>query len=414
MPRLRVTQPSNALLPLAGKRVVLGVTGGIAAYKAIEVCRRLIDLGAHVVPVLTDAALNMVGETTFRALASEPPKTSLWTDDVTIPHTNLGQTADAVVVCPATARIISDLRTGRSADLLSATLIATEAPVIVCPAMHTEMWEHPAVVENLGVLVARGVIVVPPEEGRLAGGDSGKGRLAAPEAVVNAVVASIGPQAKLLAGKKVLVSAGGTREPIDPVRFIGNRSSGKQGHALAEAASLAGADVTLVTTAALPSSSAIRRVEVETAAQMHHAVMSASSDAHVIIMAAAVADFAPQSVSLQKIKKDAGVPSIALQPTEDILKELGTQKAAGQISSLLVGFAAETQDLASNAQSKLRKKKVDLIVANDVAADHVGFAHSTNAVTIYGNDGFELVLSLRSKEQIASGICEVIADRLKK
>ncbi len=406
--------PSNAPLPLAGKRVVLGVTGGIAAYKAIEVCRRLIDLGAHVVPVLTDAALNMVGETTFRALASEPPKTSLWNDTVTIPHTHLGQTADAVVVCPATARIISDLRTGRSADLLSATLIATEAPVIVCPAMHTEMWEHPAVVENLDVLVARGVIVVPPEEGRLAGGDSGKGRLAAPEAVVNAVVTAIGPQAKLLAGKKVLVSAGGTREPIDPVRFIGNRSSGKQGHALAEAASRAGADVTLVTTADLPSSSAIRRVEVETAAQMYQAVMSSSSDAHVIIMAAAVAGFAPQSASLQKIKKDAGVPSIALQPTEDILKELGTQKAAGQISSLLVGFAAETQDLASNAQSKLQKKNVDFIVANDVAADQVGFAHSTNAVTIYGNDGFEAVLSLRSKEQIASGICDVIADRLKK
>ncbi len=408
-----MTQPSNAPLPLAGKRVVLGVTGGIAAYKAIEVCRRLIDLGAYVVPVLTHAALNMVGETTFRALASEPPKTSLWADNVTIPHTHLGQTADAIVVCPATARIISDLRTGRSADLLSATLIATEAPVIVCPAMHTEMWEHPAVVENLEVLAARGVIVVPPEEGRLAGGDIGKGRLAAPQAVVHAVLSAIGPQAKLLAGKKVLITAGGTREPIDPVRFIGNRSSGRQGHALAEAAHLAGADVTLVTTATLPSSNGIRRVEVETAAQMHQAVMSASADAQVIIMAAAVADFAPQSAATQKIKKDAGVPSVALEPTVDILKELGTQKAAGQLTSLLVGFAAETQDLAHNARSKLQKKNADLIVANDVAADQVGFAHSTNAVTIYGNDGFEVALSLRSKEQIASGVCQVIADRLK-
>ncbi|NNF52834.1 MAG: bifunctional phosphopantothenoylcysteine decarboxylase/phosphopantothenate--cysteine ligase CoaBC [Acidimicrobiales bacterium] len=410
---MRVTQPSNAPLPLAGKRVVLGVTGGIAAYKAIEVCRRLIDLGAYVVPVLTDAALNMVGETTFRALASEPPKTSLWTDEVTIPHTQLGQTADVVVVCPATARIISDLRTGRSADLLSATLIATEAPVIVCPAMHTEMWEHPAVMENLDVLAERGVIVVPPEDGRLAGGDIGKGRLAAPETVVEAVLTTIGPNAHQLAGKRVLVSAGGTREPIDPVRFIGNRSSGKQGHAIAEAAKLAGAEVTLVTTAAIPSSSGIRRIDVETAAQMHQAVMSGSAAAHVIVMAAAVADFAPQSASDQKIKKVAGIPSLTLHPTVDILEELGTLKAAGQLTSLLVGFAAETQNVSQNAQSKLHRKNLDLIVANDVAADQVGFAHSTNAVTIYGNDGFEVSLSLRSKEQIASGICEVIADRLK-
>lgn len=367
---------------LEGKRIVLGVTGGIAAYKSIEVCRRLVDAGAHVIPILTDAALNMVGATTFTALASERPKTSLWHDSEPIPHTKLGQTCDAIVVCPATARIISDLRTGRSADLLSATLIATEAPVIICPAMHTEMWEHPAVEENLSVLADRGVIIVPPEEGRLAGGDIGKGRLAAPETVVEAVEAAL--SANDLKGESIVISAGGTREAIDPVRFIGNRSTGKQGYALARAAKRRGADVTLVSTVALPAPSGVLVVPVTTAAEMHDAVASAASNASIVIMAAAVADFRPVEVADGKIKKADGVPEIRLERTIDILAALGAAKPEGQI---LVGFAAETSDVVVHATSKLERKNADLIVANDVGAPGAGFAHDTNTVSIVSRSG---------------------------
>ncbi|MFW2380253.1 MAG: bifunctional phosphopantothenoylcysteine decarboxylase/phosphopantothenate--cysteine ligase CoaBC [Acidimicrobiales bacterium] len=400
-------------MPLSGKRVVLGVTGGIAAYKSIEVCRRLVEAGAHVIPVLTDAALNMVGETTFRALASEPPKTSLWTDPKTIPHTYLGQTADLIVVCPATARIISDMRTGRSGDLLSATLVASEAPVIVCPAMHTEMWEHAAIQDNIRVLVERGVVIVPPEEGRLAGGDIGKGRLADPEEIVRVAIRVGGTDsAQPLDGRKIVVTAGGTREAIDPVRFIGNRSTGKQGHAIAEAALRAGAAVTLITTSQLPSSGAITRIDVETAAELHAAVNASVGGADAIVMAAAVADFTPSAVADQKIKKGAGVPEIVLVPTVDILAELGHRKAEGELDLLLVGFAAETQDMAANARSKLERKGADLIVANDVSAEHSGFAHNTNAVTIYSSDGGERSLSLRSKAEIGTELCALISDHL--
>jgi phosphopantothenoylcysteine decarboxylase/phosphopantothenate--cysteine ligase len=400
-------------VPLSGKRVVLGVTGGIAAYKSIEVCRRLVDAGAHVIPVLTEAATNMVGQTTFRALASEPPKTSLWTDGEAIPHTFLGQSADLMIVCPATARILSDMRTGRSGDLLSATLVATEAPVIVCPAMHTEMWQHPAIQDNLRVLAERGVVIVPPEEGRLAGGDIGKGRLAAPEEIVRVAIQTLGTQGSaILEGRSIVVTAGGTREPIDPVRFIGNRSTGKQGHAIAEAAMLAGADVTLITTSALPSSAGIRRVDVVTAAELHDAVNASLAEADAVVMAAAVADFTPAAPADHKIKKSEGVPEILLVPTVDILADLGRRKASGELDTLLVGFAAETQNLAINARSKLERKGADLIVANDVASANVGFAHNTNAVSIYSSDGAEVSLSLRSKAEIGTEICAIISARL--
>ena len=367
---------------LEGKRIVLGVTGGIAAYKSIEVCRRLVDAGAHVIPILTDAALHMVGETTFTALASERPKTSLWQDSDPIPHTTMGQTCDAIVVCPATARIISDYRTGRSADLLSATLIATEAPVIICPAMHTEMWEHPAVEENLAVLGDRGVHIVPPEEGRLAGGDIGKGRLASPETVVDAVEQALAVGD--LEGESVVISAGGTREAIDPVRFIGNRSTGKQGYALARAAWRRGADVTIVSTVELPTPSGVSVVPVTTAAQMRDAMTSAAPSASIVIMAAAVADFRPAAVADDKIKKADGVPEIQLERTDDILAGLGASKVDGQV---VVGFAAETSDVVANATSKLERKQVDLIVANDVSAPDAGFAHETNTVTIVSRSG---------------------------
>ncbi len=392
---------------LQGRRVVLGISGGIAAYKAIEVCRRLVDAGVHVIPVLTEQAHHMVGPTTFTALASEPVKTSLWHDRDPIPHTKLGQTADAIVVCPATARVISDLVTGRSGDLLSATLIATAAPVIVCPAMHTEMWEHPAVRHNIEVLVERGVVIVWPEEGRLAGGDIGKGRLADPLVVFEAVeeLFQDGP----LRGRRVLITAGGTREPLDPVRFLGNRSSGKQGHALAEQAAAMGAEVTLVTTVELPVSPGIRRIEVGTAAEMHSAVQTDSGSYDVIVMAAAVADFRPVGASTQKIKKDGGVPTVVLEPTVDILAGLGQTKPSHQV---LVGFAAETENLASNAQEKLHRKGADLLVANDVSAPGVGFAHDTNAVTIYGADGSVAEIARSPKTTIARKVLEAAADRL--
>jgi phosphopantothenoylcysteine decarboxylase/phosphopantothenate--cysteine ligase len=392
---------------LEGRNIVLGVTGGIAAYKAVEVCRRLVDLGAHVTPILTEAAHNMVGPTTFTALASEPVKTSLWNDVHHIPHTKMGQRADLIVVCPATARIISDLRTGRSGDLLSATLLATVAPVVICPAMHTEMWDHPATQENLEVLAQRGVVIVPPEEGRLAGGDIGRGRLAEPKTVVAAVVDALshGP----LRGRSVLVTAGGTREPIDPVRYIANRSSGKQGHAVAEVAHRMGASVTLITTAALPSPPGIARVEVSTAAEMHAAVMGVAADHDIVVMAAAVADFQPVEVAPGKIKKVDGVPEIVLKPTIDILAALGESRRPDQV---IVGFAAETSDLRANAVDKLRRKGADLIIANDVSAPGVGFAHDTNEVTILGADGSEAEIPLTDKTAVAQAVLAAATERL--
>ena len=388
---------------LQGKRIVLGVTGGIAAYKSVEVCRRLVDAGAHVIPVLTDAALNMVGPTTFRALASEPPKTSLFDDPDPIPHTTLGQTADLILVSPATARIISDYRTGRSADLLSATLIATEAPVVLCPAMHTEMWEHASVKENLEVLTERGVIIVAPEEGRLAGGDIGKGRLASPESIVETVIETLVGAQHDLDGLAVVVTAGGTREPIDPVRFIGNRSSGKQGHALAEAARQRGASVTLISTTKLETNPAIKRVEVSTAAEMSEAVQAIAATADIVIMAAAVADFRPSAAAARKIKKADGIPSVELEPTNDILAMLGRERVPGQT---LVGFAAETNDVAVHARSKLERKGADLIVANDVSAPGAGFATDTSVVSIFASDGSVEVVSKASKLTVAHAVLD--------
>jgi phosphopantothenoylcysteine decarboxylase/phosphopantothenate--cysteine ligase len=393
---------------LHGSRIVLGVTGGIAAYKTVEVCRRLVDAGAHVAPILTAGARRFVGETTFSALASEPVQTSLWDEASPIPHTRLGQGADLIVVAPATARLLADYAAGRSADLLTATLLATRAPVIVCPAMHTEMWEHPAVQENLATLRRRGVIVVDPEPGRLAGGDVGHGRLAEPATIVAAAEEALTPAD--LAGLQVLVTAGGTREPIDPVRFIGNRSSGKQGIAVALAAHRRGATVTLVSTVPARTRPGLEIVPVSTAAELRAAVHERATGADVVVMAAAVADFRPVLVADQKLKKAAGVPEILLEPTEDILAELGAAKPAGQT---LVGFAAETTDVAANAQDKLARKGADLLVANDVAAPGVGFEHDTNAVVIYGAGGVVAEVALASKVEVAERVVDaIVAHRL--
>ena len=390
---------------LAGKRIVLGVTGGIAAYKAVEICRRLVDAGAHVIPVMTKGAEHFLGVTTLSALASEPVQTSLWDEATPIPHTELGQTADLVLVAPATARLIGAYAAGLSTDLLTNVLLATRAPVVVCPAMHTEMWEHPAVVDNIATLRRRGVHVVEPDEGRLAGGDIGKGRLASPDRVIAEVERVLGGGA--LAGLHIVVSAGGTREPIDAVRVIANRSSGKQGYAVAAEALALGARVSLVSTVQLPTPPGASLIAVETAAEMQSAVEELSATADVVVMAAAVADFRPKVAEPGKIKKDAGVPEIVLEPTPDILGGLGQRKRPGQI---LVGFAAETSDVVANAESKLRRKNLDLIVANDVSAPDVGFQHDTNAVTLLRAGGHVTTVGLTDKRSVARAILESVAE----
>jgi phosphopantothenoylcysteine decarboxylase/phosphopantothenate--cysteine ligase len=395
-------------MTLAGKRIVLGVTGGIAAYKAIEISRRLVDAGAHVVPVMTEGAEHFIGATTLSALASEPVRTRLWDDpDTPIPHTTIGQGADLVLVAPATARLIAAYRMGLSTDLLTNILLATRAPVMICPAMHTEMWEHPAVVDNMAVLRGRGVHVVDPESGRLAGGDVGAGRLAAPETIVAAVERLFTPAD--MAGLQVVISAGGTREPIDAVRVIANRSSGKQGYAIAEEAVARGASVTLVSTVERPVPPGVEVVRVETAAQMQEAMERIAPVSDVVIMSAAVADFRPVRAAEGKIKKHHGVPQIELEPTPDILAGLGARKPAGQV---LVGFAAETSDLAANATGKLERKHLDLIVANDVSAPATGFQHDTNAVTLFARGEPPVILPLADKRAIAAGVLDrVVAIR---
>lgn len=396
---------------VAGKRIVLGVSGGIAAYKAVEICRRLMDGGAHVIPVLTKGATRFVGRTTFDALASEQVRMSLFDEDDPIPHTTLGQTADCVVVAPATARVIGAYAAGISSDLLTATLIATRAPVVICPAMHTEMWEHPAVVDNIATLAERGVHIVGPESGRLAGGDEGAGRLCSPADIVAAVgqVLDSGGQRADMAGLSVVVTAGGTREPIDPVRYIGNRSSGKQGYAFADEAASRGAKVTVVTTVDRPGPPSATVVRVDTAEEMAAATTKAAKEADVVIMAAAVADFRPVDPVGVKLKKRDGVPAVELEPTPDILAALGAAKPQGQT---LVGFAAETCDVADNAAAKLTGKGADYIVANDVTAENAGFAYDTNEVLVLASDGRVHPVGLRSKRQVAQAVLDlVVADR---
>ncbi len=413
--------------PLESKTVVLGVCGGIAAYKAAALCRRLGDAGARVLPVLTRGAARFVGPVTFSALAAEPARLSLFEPGgEPVPHIALARRADLVVVAPATARLIGAYAAGLSSDLLTATLLATAAPVLLCPSMHTEMWEHPAVQDNLSLLRRRGVVVLEPEEGRLAGGDVGKGRLPEPEAIVAAaarLLAARGTEAwpatadrdvhdrsraGSLAGVKAVVSAGGTREPLDPVRYIGNRSSGKQGYAVAAELISRGAEVTLVSASELPPPAGVKLVAVETAAEMAEAVLEAAEGADVVVMAAAVADYRPAEPATAKIKKAAAPISLRLVPTQDILKELGARRRPGQV---LVGFAAETAggaELVELGRSKLEAKGADLVVANDVATLGAGFgSDATRAVIVSAENMVEL--GLVSKRELASALVESIS-----
>ena len=387
---------------ISGKKVVLGITGGIAAYKSVEVVRRLVESGAHVAPIMTSGAKRFIGEVTLSALASEPVKSSLWDEDDPIPHTTLGQEADVILVAPATARLIGTYAAGISNDLLTATLLASRAPVILCPAMHTEMWEHPAVQENIRMLQNRGVTIVAPEDGKLAGGDVGKGRLASPNAIVSAVEQTL--TLDDLAEFKILVTAGGTREPIDPVRFITNRSTGKQGYALAEAAVARGATVTLVTTVDREAPIGVEIKHAETASDLRSAVMSCADNYDVIIMAAAVADFQPSLPSDRKLKKSEEISNLEIEPTHDFLIDLGEGKSPHQI---IVGFAAETEELENNAREKLQRKNLDLIVANDVSAPDTGFAHDTNEVLLITGEG-KTNVSLASKRVVADKILDAV------
>ena len=392
---------------------MLGVAGGIAAYKAVEVCRRLTDAGCEVAPVLTEAATAFVAPLTFSALAAQPARTSLFGDEADpIPHTRLGRWADVIVVAPATADLLARYAAGLANDLLTATLLATTAPVVVCPAMHAEMWAHPSVRDNLEVLRGRGVRVVDPESGRLAGGDEGPGRLAEPDRIVAAVLATAAPTGPL-AGRTVLVTAGGTREAIDPVRVLTNRSSGRQGHAIAEAAARLGAKVILVTASSLALDASVDalvdRRDVESARELHDAVLAVADDADVIVMAAAVSDFRPSRVATTKLRRADGVPTIQLEPTDDVLQAVVARRRHGQV---IVGFTAETGDAVTRGAEKLVTKGCDLVVVNDVSKPGVGFDHETNEVVILGRDGEVAQVARTSKRAVAEALLDSVGRRL--
>lgn len=403
--------------PLAGKTVILGISGGIAAYKSVEILRRLQRAGANAIPVLTEAGRKFVAPMALESLTGRRLSSSLWDDTDPIPHTSLGRQADLIVVAPATADLIARYRAGLAGDLLAAILLASRAPVLLCPAMHTEMWEHHATRENVDALRRRGVHIFDPAEGQLAGGDSGVGRMREPEEIVEEVhrvllersslPESSGAQRRL-DGIRVLVTAGGTREPIDPVRFIGNRSSGKMGHAIVAEAVRLGASVALITTSDTDAPVGAEVIRVQTAADMEKEVLSRFSESDVVFMAAAVADFRPRAEAGSKIKKSDGLPVVELEPTPDILARLGEEK----VGQFVVGFAAETDDLIANARAKLERKKIDLIVANDVSATDAGFEVDTNRAVLLWRTGETEDLPLALKSEMAAVILERVAAAL--
>ena len=384
---------------LEGRTVILGISGGIAAYKTIDVCRQLVKQGAYVVPVLTEASLEFVGKSTWSALASEPARVSLFEGPDPIAHTRLGQNADLILICPATARVIGSYAAGISDDILTSTLLATRAPVLLCPAMHTEMWEHPSVQQNIQTLKDRGVKILGPFEGALAGGDVGMGRMAEPDEILIAVKDMLG--GRLLEGLRILITAGGTRESIDPVRFVGNKSSGKQGLALAQAAESLGAEVDLVTTANHSAQGAIAVHPVTTAQEMMEVSLELSSKANLVIMAAAVADYRPKKSQQSKIRRTQSGLNIELEPTPDILKNLVQVRPEGQI---IVGFAAETDEVLESGRSKLLEKDIDLIAINDVSSPNAGFDHDTNEVMLLDKSGLQKKVELASKLEVAHQI----------
>jgi phosphopantothenoylcysteine decarboxylase / phosphopantothenate---cysteine ligase len=394
-------------------RVVLGVSGGIAAYKSCELLRLLTESGHDVRVVPTEAALKFVGAATWAALSGHPVSSDVWTDVEQVPHVRIGQSADLVVVAPATADLLARAATGRADDLLTATLLTARCPVMFAPAMHTEMWEHPATQANVATLRDRGAVVLDPAVGRLTGADSGAGRLPEPAEIYAAAMLLLdrGLLPLDLAGRHVLVTAGGTREPLDPVRFLGNRSSGKQGYALARTALARGAEVTLVAAnVSLPDPAGAKVVRVETAAQLRDATRDAARTADVVVMAAAVADFRPAHLAAGKIKKtDADPAALELVRNPDILAELaGERLRPGQV---IVGFAAETDDVLANGRAKLAGKQCDLLVVNHVG-DGRAFDRADNAAVILGADGSAVDVPLSSKDAVAHAVWDAVTVRL--
>ncbi|MFK0294176.1 bifunctional phosphopantothenoylcysteine decarboxylase/phosphopantothenate--cysteine ligase CoaBC [Streptomyces sp. NPDC090442] len=397
-------------------RVVLGVSGGIAAYKACELLRRLTESGHDVRVVPTASALHFVGEATWSALSGNPATTEVWESVHEVPHVRIGQAADLVVVAPATADLLAKAAHGLADDLLTNTLLTARCPVVFAPAMHTEMWENPATQENVATLRRRGALVIEPAVGRLTGVDTGKGRFPDPVEIFDLCrqVLARGAQglAQDLAGRHVVVSAGGTREPLDPVRYLGNRSSGKQGYALARTAAARGARVTLVAgNTELPDPAGVDVVRIGTARQLREAVLKAAADADAVVMAAAVADFRPAHYATGKIKKREGQEPepIALVRNPDILAELSADRA--RPGQLVVGFAAETDDVLANGRAKLARKGCDLLVVNEVG-EHKTFGSAENEAVILATDGTETPVPYGPKEALADTVWDLVAPRL--
>ncbi|MGH2691938.1 MAG: bifunctional phosphopantothenoylcysteine decarboxylase/phosphopantothenate--cysteine ligase CoaBC, partial [Actinomycetota bacterium] len=391
--------------PLAGRRVLLGVTGGIAAYKSAYLARLLRERGAEVQVLMTPAATRFVGPDTFSALTGKPVHSDVFERTDVVLHVRLAHEADAAVVAPATANMLAKLTWGIADDLLTSTLLEFDGPLVVAPAMHSGMHAHPATRGNLDTLRERGVTVVGPIEGALAAGDQGMGRMAEPEDIASAVEEALAA-GRDLAGRRVLVTAGPTHEPIDAVRFLGNRSSGRMGWAIAEEANRRGAAVTLVSGPThLPDPSGIEVVRVETAEEMRDAVLSRFDESDAVVKAAAVADFRPKEHVEGKLKKEAGTPDIHLEPTPDILRELGERKS----DKVLVGFAAETDDLEGAARQKLREKHLDMIVVNQVGEPGTGFDSETNRAAILAASGEDVALREWTKRQLAAAVCDRLA-----
>jgi len=393
--------------------IALGVTGGIGAYKAVEVARGLQKRGHEVVAVMTASATRFVGAMTFEAITRRRVMTDQFEPGVNtdIEHIALASTIDLLVIAPATANLIGKLANGIADDFLSTLYIATRAPVLVAPAMNTQMFEHEAVRRNLDTLAARGVRFVEPGEGYLACGWIGKGRLAGPDDIVAAAEAILRPEGPLR-GRRVLVTAGPTYEDFDPVRYIGNRSSGRMGFAIAADAARRGAEVTLVAGPTPIETPVVTEVvRVRSAAEMHRAVLTRADRMHVVVMAAAVADYAPAERAPRKLQKDDETMTLVLRKTPDILADLGTRRVASGEGPLLVGFAAETENVVARATAKRERKHVDLMVANDVSRADAGFEVDRNAVTIVGPNGVES-LPLQTKARVAAAILDRVEQLL--
>jgi phosphopantothenoylcysteine decarboxylase/phosphopantothenate--cysteine ligase len=392
---------------LNGRRVILGVTGGIAAYKAVVLLRMLVEAGAEVQVVMTPAATRFVGPDTFAALSRRPVHSDVFELPHEVLHVRLAHQADVAVVAPATANVLAKLALGLADDLLTSTLLEATCPLVVAPAMHTGMHRHQATRGNLQTLAERGVVVVGPAEGPLAAGDKGLGRMSEPEEIFAAVVEAVGPQD--LMGRRVLVTAGPTHEPIDPVRFVGNRSSGRMGYAVAAEARRRGAAVTLVTgPVAIPVPFGVDVVRVESADEMAQAVFDRYQPMDAVVMAAAVADFRPEQAAPQKLKKEQGPPQVVLIPTTDILLTLGKRKE----HQVLIGFAAETADLEEAARRKLVEKNLDYIVINEVGKPGTGFGSDTNRAAILAAATDDVPLREWTKPELAAAICDLLAARL--